>query len=35
LHEITVGQVESWLQSSAKSPREQATKIKLAELLNQ
>jgi hypothetical protein len=32
-HEITVGQVESWLQSSGKSPREQATKIKLAEIL--
>jgi hypothetical protein len=32
-HEITVGQVESWLKSGGKSPREQTTKTKLAELL--
>ena len=32
-HEITVGQIESWLQSRGKSPREQTTKTKLAELL--
>jgi hypothetical protein len=34
-HEITVGQVESWLQSSGKSPREHATKIRLAEFLRE
>ena len=34
-HEITVGQVESWLTSGAKSPAEQTTKSKLAELLRE
>jgi hypothetical protein len=33
-HEITVGQVENWLQSSGKSPKEQIAKTKLAELLS-
>ena len=32
-HEITVGQVESWLQSRGKSPREQTAKTNLAALL--
>jgi hypothetical protein len=32
-HEITVGQVESWLESRGKSPREQTAKSKLARLL--
>lgn len=32
-HEITVGQVESWLQSRGKSPAEQTTKTRLADLL--
>ncbi len=32
-HEITVGQVENWLRSGGKSPKEQSTKAKLAEIL--
>lgn len=32
-HEITVGQVESWLRTMGKSPREQSAKVRLAELL--
>ena len=31
--DIKVGQVESWLLSRGKSPREQSTKTKLGELL--
>jgi hypothetical protein len=32
-HKITVGQVESWLQSRGKSPAEQSTKVRLTQLL--
>ena len=34
-HEITVGQVEGWLQLPARSPKEQTTKAKLAGLLSE
>ncbi len=34
-HEITIGQVESWLRSRGKSPQEQCQKVKLAELLRE
>jgi hypothetical protein len=34
-HELTVGQVESWLESRGKSPAEQSTKVRLAELLRE
>ena len=33
-HEIRVGKIEAWLQSSAKSPNEQALKIRLKEILD-
>jgi hypothetical protein len=32
-HEITVGKVLAWLESSGKRPREQATKVNLREVL--
>ena len=32
-HEITVAQVESWLQSRGKSPQEQSIKVRLSELV--
>src|SRR5579862_422743 len=32
-HEIRVTKIEAWLQSSAKSPNEQALKIRLREIL--
>lgn len=34
-HEISVGQVESWLRSGARSPREQSMKVRLNELLSE
>jgi hypothetical protein len=32
-HEVRVSKVEAWLQSSGKSPNEQALKVKLKKLL--
>jgi len=32
-HELSVGRVQAWLNSSGKSPREQAVKVRLRQLL--
>jgi hypothetical protein len=32
-HELTVGKLETWLSTNGKSPREQAIKVELRELL--
>jgi hypothetical protein len=32
-HELTVAKLRAWLESSAKSPRERATKLRLQELI--
>ena len=33
MHELSVSRVQAWLDSSAKSPREQAVKVTLRQLL--
>jgi len=33
VHEVSVGRVQAWLDSSAKSPREQAVKVRLRQAL--
>jgi hypothetical protein len=35
VHELTVSRLQVWLESSAKTPREQAVKVRLRQLLTQ